>query len=85
MTAVIDTPQAAGNKHNIQGARQAYYDKISKYHMAPLWEVLKGLVTPEPKTQMRAGAVEIRRRREADARSRRRHHRRGSRAPRARA
>ena len=37
-------------KHNIQGARQAYYDKISKYDMAPLWEVLKGLVTPEPKS-----------------------------------
>jgi gentisate 1,2-dioxygenase len=51
MTAVIDTPQA-GNKHNITGARQAYYDKISKYHLTPLWEVLKGLVTPEPKTQM---------------------------------
>jgi gentisate 1,2-dioxygenase len=51
MTAVIDTPQA-GNKHNITGARQAYYDKIAKYHLTPLWEVLKGLVTPEPKTQM---------------------------------
>ncbi|MGC1899565.1 MAG: gentisate 1,2-dioxygenase [Pseudolabrys sp.] len=34
------------------GARQAYYDKIAKFHLAPLWEVLKGLVTPEPKTQM---------------------------------
>jgi gentisate 1,2-dioxygenase len=40
----------ADAKHNITGARQAYYDKISKYNMAPLWEVLKGLVTPEPKT-----------------------------------
>ena len=69
----------------MQVARQAYYDKISKYHLAPLWEVLKGLVTPEPKTQMRAGAVEIPRGREADARGGRRHHRRGSRAPRARA
>ena len=35
-------------KHNVQGARQSYYDKISKYDMAPLWEVLKGLVTKEP-------------------------------------
>jgi gentisate 1,2-dioxygenase len=51
MTLAIDTAQA-GKKHNITGARQAYYDKISKYHLAPLWEVLKGLVTPEPKTQM---------------------------------
>jgi gentisate 1,2-dioxygenase len=45
--ATAATPDA---KHNVQVARQAYYDKISKYHMAPLWEVLKGLVTPEPKT-----------------------------------
>ena len=51
MTLAIDSAKA-GNKHNITGARQAYYDKISKYDMAPLWEVLKGLVTPEPKTQM---------------------------------
>jgi gentisate 1,2-dioxygenase len=38
-------------KHNLQTARQAYYEKISKYDMAPLWEVLKDLVTKEPKTQ----------------------------------
>ena len=43
--------QEPSPKHNIQGARQAYYDKIGKYNMTPLWEVLKGLVTPEPKTQ----------------------------------
>ena len=42
----------ADPKHNIQNARQADYDKISAFHLAPLWEVLKGLVTPEPKTQM---------------------------------
>ena len=46
-------PRQPGSKHNIQPARQAYYDKISKFHMAPLWEVLKDLVTPEPKTQCR--------------------------------
>ena len=54
MTLAIDTP---GSKHNMTGARQAYYDKIAKFHLAPLWEVLKGLVTPEPKTQMRSGAA----------------------------
>ncbi|MGH6791093.1 MAG: hypothetical protein ACRECC_15635, partial [Pseudolabrys sp.] len=43
---------AADPKHNIKNARQSYYDKIAKFHMAPLWEVLKGVVTPEPKTQM---------------------------------
>ena len=44
---------APGSKHNIEGSRQAYYDKIAKFHMAPLWEVLKDLVTPEPKTECR--------------------------------
>jgi gentisate 1,2-dioxygenase len=38
-------------KHNLNTAREAYYDKISNYDMAPLWEVLKGLVTKEPKSQ----------------------------------
>lgn len=47
----VTATEAAGSKHNIQGVRQAYYDKISKFHMAPLWEVLRGLVTPEPKTK----------------------------------
>jgi gentisate 1,2-dioxygenase len=38
------------SKHNIQAARRAYYDKAAKFNMAPLWEVLKNLVTPEPKS-----------------------------------
>ena len=38
-------------KHNVTGARQAYYDRISKYSMAPLWEKLRQLVGNEPKTQ----------------------------------
>ena len=41
----------AGPKHNVQGARQAYYDRISKHDMAPLWEKLRELVGNEPKTQ----------------------------------
>jgi gentisate 1,2-dioxygenase len=44
----VATAAEPGSKHNVQRARQAYYDKFSKYHMAPLWEVLKDLVTPEP-------------------------------------
>ena len=48
--AVAASPTADA-KHNIKAARQAYYDKAAKYNMAPLWEVLKGLVTPEPKTR----------------------------------
>ncbi len=51
MAVATATPEVTpGSKHNIQASRQAYYDKIAKYHMTPLWEVLKGLVTPEPKT-----------------------------------
>jgi gentisate 1,2-dioxygenase len=64
MTLAIDTP---GSKHNITGARQAYYEKISKYHLAPLWEVLKGLVTPGTQDADGSGAVEIWRGRKADA------------------
>ena len=48
--AVATASQQPGAKHNVQGARAAFYDKISKFHMTPLWEVLKDLVTPEPKT-----------------------------------
>ena len=32
--------------------REAFYNELAPKNMAPLWEVLKGLVTPEPKTQM---------------------------------
>ncbi len=41
---------AADPKHNVQAVRQAYYDRISKYNMAPLWEKLRDLVANEPKT-----------------------------------
>ena len=43
--------QAAGDKHNLNAVRQAYYDKISKYELAPLWEVLRNVVTKEPKSR----------------------------------
>lgn len=43
--------KSPGPKDNIAGARQAYYDKIDKYNMAPLWEVLKYHVTKEPKSK----------------------------------
>lgn len=29
--------------------RQEFYDRLAPHNMAPLWEVLKGLVPPEPK------------------------------------
>ena len=43
----------ADAKHNLKAVRDAYYDRIAKYDMAPLWEVLKNVVTKEPKTRCR--------------------------------
>jgi gentisate 1,2-dioxygenase len=34
----------------VPAERQAYYDRISKKDLAPLWEVLRNLVTPQPKS-----------------------------------
>src|SRR5678816_4132747 len=33
-----------------QAAREAYYDRISKLDMAPLWVVLKDIIPEQPKT-----------------------------------
>ena len=35
---------------NGQDARAAYYDRISKLDMAPLWVVLKDIIPEQPKT-----------------------------------
>ena len=36
---------------DVEASRRAYYDRISEYGMAPLWEVLRDLVPREPVTQ----------------------------------
>jgi gentisate 1,2-dioxygenase len=33
--------------------RRAFYEKISKQNMTPLWTVMSGLITPEPKSKCR--------------------------------
>ena len=38
----------------IQAKRHEFYDRIGRQSMAPLWEVLKGLVPPEPRPTPRA-------------------------------
>ena len=43
--------QAPGPKDNVDPIRQGYYDRISEYDLAPLWEVLKGLVVTEPRSK----------------------------------
>ncbi|MGZ3411942.1 MAG: gentisate 1,2-dioxygenase [Xanthobacteraceae bacterium] len=52
MSVATATPN--DSKHNLKAVRDAYYSKISKYDMAPLWEVLKNVVTPEPKSKCKA-------------------------------
>src|SRR3954471_7696033 len=37
--------------HNIDAMREAYYERISKKDMAPLWKVMKNVVTKEPVTR----------------------------------
>ena len=49
--AVAEQTKSADGKHNLKAVREAYYDKIAKYDMAPLWEVLKNVVTKEPKSK----------------------------------
>ena len=43
MTATADVAPAKD--------RQKFYDKIAPKHLSPLWEALKGLVPPEPKSK----------------------------------
>jgi gentisate 1,2-dioxygenase len=49
-TAKKPTNGKTDPKHNIEVARQAYYDRIDKYDMAPLWKVMESVVTKEPVT-----------------------------------
>src|SRR5262249_15778609 len=50
------TQQDKGNggpdpKHNIEAAREEFYQRISKRDMAPLWKVMSSVVTKEPVTR----------------------------------
>src|SRR5580698_5257313 len=38
-------------KHNIEAIREAFYDRIAEKDMAPLWKVMKSVVTNEPVTR----------------------------------
>ena len=43
-------PAKSEAQENVEAVRQAYYDRISKRDMTPLWAVLKDLVPREPMT-----------------------------------
>ncbi len=38
-------------KHNIEAMRRAYYQRIAKHDMKPLWRVMDSLITDEPITR----------------------------------
>src|SRR5438874_13535355 len=53
-SATVKAPKTNGKpgpKHNIDAMREAYYERISKFDMAPLWKVMKNVVTKEPVTR----------------------------------
>src|SRR6202795_3926851 len=45
------TDRTPDPKHNVDVVREAYYERISKFDMAPLWKVMKNVVTKEPVTR----------------------------------
>ena len=53
MASAVEAKSAGepGPRHNIDAAREAYYGRIAKHGMAPLWKVMKSVVTKEPVTR----------------------------------
>src|SRR5438445_8068511 len=45
--------KAPGPKQHIEAMRGAYYERIAKHDMTPLWKVMKNVVTKEPVTRCR--------------------------------
>src|SRR5262245_53868130 len=52
----MEAPMLAAPARAPAKDRQTYYDKLVPHSLAPLWEVLKGLVPPEPKSKAVAHA-----------------------------
>ena len=50
-TARKSTNGKPGPKHNIEAIREAYYERIAKRDMAPLWKVMSTIITDEPVTR----------------------------------
>jgi gentisate 1,2-dioxygenase len=52
----VAAAKKAGNgkispKHNIEAMRNAFYERIAKKDMAPLWKAMRSIVTKEPKSR----------------------------------
>lgn len=50
MTIVDKAPRGAEERSQMHQRRQAFYDRAGATNLAPLWEVLHGLVPAEPQT-----------------------------------
>ncbi len=81
-TQTSTVTEAPGPKHNIEAMREAFYGRIAKKDMAPLWKVMRSVVTNEPVTRYPAACLALWRRQIAGHGIRRPDHRRGGRAPR---
>src|ERR1700722_5302587 len=53
-TAKKTTNGTPSPKHNIEAMREAFYERIAKKDMAPLWKVMQSVVTKEPKSRCQA-------------------------------
>jgi gentisate 1,2-dioxygenase len=51
VAAAKKTNGKPGPKHNIEAVRQAYYERIAKHDLKPLWKVMNSIVTKEPVTR----------------------------------
>jgi gentisate 1,2-dioxygenase len=40
-----------GRKHNIEAMREAFYARIARHDMKPLWKVMESLITDEPQSR----------------------------------
>ena len=48
---ILPEVKAMAANPDVAATRKAYYQRIAPYNMTPLWEVLHGLITPEPRSQ----------------------------------
>ncbi len=46
--AAAEKTKNPSSKHNIEAMREAFYERIAKKDMAPLWKVMRSMVTKEP-------------------------------------
>jgi len=54
MSVAAAKPPSSGEpdrKHNLAKMREAYYERVARHDMAPLWKVMSTIITDEPVTR----------------------------------